>query len=70
MASIGAGSIVQLNSGEILTVEYIRREYDRETLRYNGDTNPTPAGSIAVKFEGPALDCRVLRPGTFRIIKR
>ncbi len=67
---IKSGSIVQLDSGEILTVEYIRHTYTMTTPRYQGDSNPHPAGSIAVKFEGPALDCRVLRPGKYRIIKK
>lgn len=64
MTTLRSGDRVRID-GDVYTVLEFVRLIDAVTPRYNGDTNPTPAGSQVVKINGGGINQRVLRPGTF-----
>lgn len=60
-----SGSRVRYNF-RIFTVHSIVRRYSVTTLRYVGDPNPIPAGSVVVRTT--QHETVTLRPNTFEII--
>lgn len=63
------GSRVKRNDdGAIFTVRSVVKEYDKETPRYPGDSNPIPAGSVVCRVEGGGMNQKRFSPDTHTVL--